>query len=173
MPYVGPLKGEAESGLRRRQPTSSSEEAIPMPSFGDGGSQATSHVHVHLSPPTSQVDGNAQSSDQRSMDFRPWNLASASSPAVVPPPPPPPVPVGKDREVLSSRNTRTISTQTDGPRGLTEQQLCELEVLTTASKTPGALHIFPDCHALRNVTSTNRRMFCRYCLMNLRQQGMR
>ena len=71
----------------------------------------------------------------------------------------------------SSGTRKDCATQTDGPQGLTFEQMCGLEMITTTSKTPGALHIFPECHALRNVTSTNRRSVCKYCIQSLRQRG--
>ena len=165
------IERETGSGLRQRQNVSSTEEDIPTPSFLEGGSQSSSHVHVHLSSPTTRVESIQQ--ELRPVDLRPWNPASSTSPssAYVPPPPPPPIPVEGLRVTSSPRNTRTVGTQTVSPGGLTDQQMCELEVITTTSKTPGAVHIFPDCHALRNVTATNRRTFCRYCLQKLRQQG--
>ena len=171
------VEREAEEGLRRRsQPSASSTapDEVPIPSFLERGSHATSHVHVHLSPSTSSPVVRQQDSPSN-LDLRNWNFASnASSPTPVPPPPPPiPVPEVQDRTVRNSQNRRSVATQTSGPTGLSDQQLCELEVITTTSRSPGALHIFPDCHALRNTTSTNRRMFCRYCLLNLRQQGTR
>ena len=58
---------------------------------------------------------------------------------------------------------REVSVQTDPLGGLTHPEMCELEMITSTARTPGAVHIFPNCHALRGVT-TNRRQFCRYCL---------
>ena len=62
---------------------------------------------------------------------------------------------------------RDASTQTDRERGFDFQELCELHVITTTGRGPGALHLFPGCHALRNST-THQRMFCRYCLQAAR-----
>ena len=174
------VEREAEQGLRRRTTTSASSSApedIPVPTFPDRSAQATSHVHVHLSPAASS-DGLAyrQSESPASVDLRPWNFASPSSPSQIQAPPPPPpvqIPVQRGKPPAGSQVTRSVSVQTDGHLGLSDQQLCELEVITTTSRTPGAVHIFPDCHSLRNAAGTNRRMFCRYCLQNLRQQGRR
>ena len=123
------------------------------------------------------------------------SLPSSSNADPVPPPPPPPVasllrevggpsglglsskeePYGAissgSRSVCSSETRRDCATQTEGPQGLTFDQMCGLEMITTTSKTPGALHIFPECHALRNVTGTNRRMICKYCIQSLRHKG--
>ena len=117
--------------------------------------------------------------------------------SLVPPPPPPPVPpdssVEKGIGFLSRAATRTgassssacdsgrvsstgtrreIAVQTESPKGLTYEEMCGLELITSSSKIPGAVHIFPECHALRNVTSVNRRMICKYCLQTLKHRGM-
>ena len=125
------------------------------------------------------------------------SVPTSSVPDPAPPPPPPfvPPPCGltnsgglglpPEGEGLSASTSscsskgvatgsvrrRDCATQTDGSQGLTYEQMCGLETITTSSRTPGALHIFPECHALRNVTSTNRRMFCRYCIQSLRHQN--
>ena len=138
--------------------------------------QASSHVHLHVNAPPSPPFGftNAQSSPSRpnvTWNYaRPGHASSSNDP-----PPPPPLP---SEEVRSrglggenSRNVCEVGVQTDGATGLTDQQLCEIEIITSSARTPGVLHIFPDCHALRSVSSTNRRTFCRYCLMTLRQRG--
>lgn len=67
---------------------------------------------------------------------------------------------------------REIAVQTDFPRGLTYEEMCSVHLVTTTSRTPGAVHLFPECHALRGVTSTNRRMFCRYCLTAAARTGI-
>ena len=64
---------------------------------------------------------------------------------------------------------REVSTQTEFYQGLTYQQMCDVDLLTTSSKTPSAVHLFPNCHALRNVSSVQNRSFCRYCLTSARQ----
>ena len=61
-------------------------------------------------------------------------------------------------------------TQTDEPRGITYDELHRLQVLTSTSRTPGVVHIFPSCHTLRGVT-TNRRQFCRVCLQAAARSG--
>ena len=66
------------------------------------------------------------------------------------------------------RDTRDESTQTICDRGLDFQQLCELHFITTSSRTPGALHFFRNCHALRSTTAVQDRMICRYCLQAFR-----
>ena len=118
-----------------------------------------------------------------------------NSPKPSTPPPPPPIPpeppveygtgllshtrprvgassstAGKGVSVTSSGTRREVAVQTEGPKGLTYEEMCGLEMITSSSKVPGALHIFPECHALRNVSSTNRRMICKYCLHSLRQR---
>ncbi|CAE7249905.1 GIP [Symbiodinium sp. CCMP2592] len=79
--------------------------------------------------------------------------------------PPPPVPVRGLVEDQPAR--REVAVQTVESRGLTFGELQELEVLTSTSRTPGVVHLFPGCHALRGV-NTNRRQFCRYCLQSAR-----
>ena len=71
---------------------------------------------------------------------------------------------------LSTGNRREVATQTEVPKGLTYEEMCGLEMITSSSRTPGALHIFPECHALRNVTGTDRRRICRYCLQSLKHR---
>ena len=101
--------------------------------------------------------------------------SSSQSAAVVPPPPPPPCPanIRSDSQGygqgLSPKEVRDTSTQTDPLTGLSLTELCELQVVTTSSRSPGAVHIFPTCHALRNSPSRQNRMFCRYCLQALRE----
>ena len=72
---------------------------------------------------------------------------------------------------INTRNSATqdVGVQTDFYSGLTYEQMCEVRLLTTNSRTPSAVHIFPECHALRNVTSVQNRMFCRYCITSARQ----
>ena len=65
--------------------------------------------------------------------------------------------------------TQDVGVQTDFHRGLSYEQMCEAHLLTTSSRTPSAIHLFRECHALRNVTSVQDRMFCRYCLTAARQ----
>ena len=86
------------------------------------------------------------------------------------------VPVGATSSNLPSGNCkeqvltqREAGTQTDFYRGLTYEQMCEIDLLTTSGRTPSAVHLFPNCHALRNVTSVQRRAFCRYCITQARQ----
>ena len=67
--------------------------------------------------------------------------------------------------------TRDASTQTAEHPGFNFQELCELHVTTSTGRGPGALHLFPNCHALRNVSSTHQRMFCRYCLQAARERN--
>ncbi|CAE7817431.1 GIP [Symbiodinium sp. CCMP2592] len=95
-------------------------------------------------------------------------------PAVEPPPAPFPafletrssVPnSGLEKEVKTAKDA---STQTTFDQGFTFSELCELHVMTTASRSPGALHLFRSCQALRNTTSVQDRMICRYCLQALR-----
>ena len=76
-------------------------------------------------------------------------------------------PSGTSNEQIPTQ--REIGTQTDFYQGLTYQQMCEIDLLTTSGRTPSAVHLFPNCHALRNVTSVQRRAFCRYCITQARQ----
>ncbi|CAE7819778.1 GIP [Symbiodinium sp. CCMP2592] len=66
---------------------------------------------------------------------------------------------------------REIGTQTDFPPGLTHMQMRDIQMITTSSRTPGAVHLFPECQALRGTSSLNRRMFCRYCLTAAERSG--
>ena len=79
----------------------------------------------------------------------------------------PSVPTGGPESI--SPAMRDESTQTNFDRGLEFQQMCELHVITTSSRTPGALHLFRNCHALRSTTVVQERMFCRYCLQAFRE----
>ncbi|CAE7242537.1 GIP [Symbiodinium sp. CCMP2592] len=63
---------------------------------------------------------------------------------------------------------KDASTQTTFDRGFNFEELCELHMITTSSRTPGALHLFRSCQALRNSTGVQDRMLCRYCLQALR-----
>ena len=122
-------------------------------------------------------------------------VSTAGPSSLVPPPPPPPIPpdsliergIGLSSHATSRSDTssssavdggyvsssgtrREIAVQTESPKGLTYEEMCRLEMITSSSKIPGALHIFPECHALRNVASVNRRMICKYCLQSLRHR---
>ena len=72
----------------------------------------------------------------------------------------------------SALTRREIAVQTDFLRGLTHEEMCNLQVVTSSSRTPGAVHLFPECHALRGVTSTSRRTFCRYCVNAAARSGI-
>ncbi|CAE7268499.1 GIP [Symbiodinium microadriaticum] len=84
----------------------------------------------------------------------------------------PPPPTGR---VESSSGAKGVmcdaGTQTEEPRGITYDELHRLQVLTSTSRTPGVVHIFPGCHTLRGVT-TNRRQFCRVCLQAAARSGV-
>ena len=67
--------------------------------------------------------------------------------------------------------TREVSVQTDFPRGLTFDEMHNLQMTTTNSRSPGAVHLFPECQSLRGVSSTSRRSFCKYCLNNAARSG--
>ena len=153
---------EAE-GLRRRRESSTEEELV-----------VNSEVSA-IPPPPPQVD------------FYPEPRSSSSAGLLRPPvpdtdrefsitrpgfgqssvvPPPPPV------RVNESTNQRCdVGIQTDEPRGITYDELHEIQVLTSTSRTPGVVHLFPGCHALRGV-STNRRHFCKYCLQAAARTGI-
>ena len=97
----------------------------------------------------------------------PYPGASASSSSsVMIPEIRPPIPDSGLRGSFEGK--RDASTQTTFDRGFTFEELCELHVITTSSRTPGALHFFRSCQALRNTTVVQDRMFCRYCLQALR-----
>ena len=167
-------------GLRQRGSTSGTSGLQPEASSGDP--RFTSYVHV-------QLDSNPP---HRPMDFEPPMLTFAASRGPqasseigfggAQPSSSIPVPVdlpatqtsrpqadpsssgfSQPRRVMSDASTQTVE------RSLTIQELCELQVVTTTGRGPGALHLFPNCHALRNVPSTHQRMFCRYCLQAARE----
>ena len=56
------------------------------------------------------------------------------------------------RSEADHRTSREVAVQTSGPTGLTDQELCEIELTTSSARTPGVLHIFPECHVLRTVS---------------------
>lgn len=105
----------------------------------------------------------------------PTGFTDASSSDTIPVPPPCPDPIRGARPDFQvqgykgvTRSMRDASTQTSRERGLDFQELCELQVITTTGRGPGAMHLFPSCHTLRSSTGTHRRMFCRYCLQAAR-----
>ena len=167
-------------GLRQRGSTSGTSGLQPEASSGDP--RFTSYVHV-------QLDSN---SPHRPMDFEPPmpTFAASRGPQAsseigfggAQPSSSSPVPVdlpatqtsrpqadpsssgfSQPRRVMSDASTQTVE------RSLTIQELCELQVVTTTGRGPGALHLFSNCHALCNVSSTHQRMFCRYCLQAARE----
>ena len=102
--------------------------------------------------------------------------ASSSTSMAHPVPPPPPADSPRTRPqfpVEGSKRSQVVlsdaSTQTSQEKFFSVQELCELQVTTSSGRGTGALHLFPDCHSLRNVAGTNRRTFCRYCLQAARQ----
>ena len=139
--------------------------------------QSSSHVHLHVNPPSSTTPAMPSQPMSSGVSTTWTSTHSRTSTNSDVPPPPPPLPSGvarvRETGTVSSRNVCEVGVQTDGLTGLSDQQLCEIELITSSARTPGVLHIFPDCHALRSVSSTNRRSFCRYCLMTLRQRGQR
>ena len=76
---------------------------------------------------------------------------------------------GSSREQNIQATQREIGVQTDFYQGLSYQQMCEVDLLTTGGRTATAIHLFPNCHALRNVAAVQRRSFCRYCITQARQ----
>ena len=147
--------------------------------------QVHSYVHVQVggdqpTPVDLSVSGPRPPPAETSLPPVPSGLSgrpssSSRSAAVVPPPPPPPCPanIRSDSQGYgqgsSPKEVRDMSTQTDPVTGLSLTELCELQVTTTSSRSPGAVHIFPTCNALRNSPSRQNRMFCRYCLQALRE----
>ena len=158
-------------GLRRRR-----EAALEVP----GPSEAPVHSYVHVQveaprpPPPPPLDQGSLL--RRSQDSSIGFQDNPSPPIRDHPstvlsnlPPPPPLQPRGSGEVLPTR--REIATQTDERRGISYEELQELQVLTSTSRTPGVVHLFPGCHALRGV-NTNRRSFCRYCLQGAGRTGI-
>ena len=164
------------AGSTLSRTTEGDSTSVPPPS---PAVQASSHVHLHVSPISGSItDPNpAASSPLSSSRLFPRMSGSSTSEGLPPGPPPPPPPFRESGTGYTrregARSVTDVGVQTVGPQGLTDEQLCEMEVITSSARTPGVVHLFPDCHALRTVSSTNRRSFCRYCLMNLRQRGLR
>ena len=172
------MERELGEGLRQRSGVEGSSESETLAILPPTpGVQAPSHIHLHVSSPprTEHRTSTEASSSSTSLPSRPWiSNSSFGGPSAIPPPPPLPAPeVRRDVVTRSPRASREVGVQTQPHGGLTEAQLAEIEIITTNARTPGALHLFPHCHALRNVAGTNRRMFCRYCLQALRERGTR
>ena len=146
-------------------------EGAHTPSLLPSNPPASQQVTVNVStPPT--ADPASSPSQQRPT----WTLVRPPTPPIPDPPPPPPDTQDRGTSVRNRgtfQGSREVGVQTDGPPGLSDVQLCELEMITSSARTPGVMHLFPDCHVLRTVPNTNRRTFCRYCLMTLRQRGLR
>ena len=144
------------SGLRHRYGTSTEEEPEPRP------------TNQGRPPPPPPVTPSAEYQSRSGLDqpSSSTHLAGVTVPSSQPgfgfadvAPPPPRVQV----ESRSNNQRREIGVQTEEPRGMTYDELHRLQVLTSTSRTPGVVHLFPGCQALRGV-STNQRHFCRYCL---------
>ena len=169
------IEREVQEGDIRRRAFNSAEG-------GDSSPRVHSYVHVQVGadsltsrePPPPPPEAPSRDGF-RSSSHGVTGGAAPSSQAPSPPPPPPyrPASPQSDSQVQGQgkgmRSVVETSTQTEPDSGLTFTELCELHVVTTSSRSPGALHLFPTCHALRNVTSTQDRMFCRYCLQAVRE----
>ena len=143
------------------------ESSVPLPS-----PPASQQVTVHINTPPIAEAASSSSSHHRPT----WTLVRPPTPPIPDPPPPPPgtqVRYSRVHNQGTFQGSREVGVQTDGPPGLSDVQLCELEMITSSARTPGVMHLFPDCHVLRTVPHTHRRTFCRYCLMTLRQRGLR
>ena len=142
----------------------------------EGVTQAESQVPTPNPPCPRGQPSNFHQPNLRSTGLS--EQASSSSEAIPPPPPPyppsnlrPDFPMNDGGSKLDPepKVLTDASTQTDQQSGLSFTELCELHVITTTSKTAGAVHFFPTCHALRNTVSTQDRMFCRYCLQAVKE----
>ena len=69
---------------------------------------------------------------------------------------------------VRKNNLTDASTQTNFDRGFTFEDLCG-HMITTSNRTPGALHLFRSCYALRNSAGVQDRMLCRYGLQAVRE----
>lgn len=149
-------------GLRRRSQGSDSPVGIRPRSLSP--SRALVDVSVNLETRASSSSENP---------ILPPPVRSGISP-----PPPPPISHWSRLEAShvqvptvtqTSSATREVGTQTDFYHGLTYQQMCDMNLLTTNGNRPSAVHLFPNCHALRNTTSVQTRRFCTYCVTGARQ----
>ena len=162
---------EAETeGLRRRRDESSDEHRPAEVSIRP-------YVHVQVDtarppPPPPDYDPRPAHHSDTSFGLRDYPSSSITPPessAPENPLPPPPVQIsGSGRE---SPSKCEVATQTDERRGLSYEDLQGIQVLTSTSRTPGVVHIFPGCHALRGV-NTHQRQFCRYCLQGVGRSGI-
>ena len=132
-----------------------------------------SYVHVQVEAPRPPPPPNREPFSHLDLASR----SSTDSPGERPSPPtertqsstsipPPPIPVRGLVEDVPAR--REVAVQTEEGRGITFAELHDIQVTTSTSRTPGVVHLFPGCHALRGV-NTNRRQFCRYCLQRQQQ----
>ena len=134
-----------------------------------------SYVHVQVEAPrppppriehTGSVDFSASSSTGQTIEVTPPPHHPPSSSSTVPPPPRPVRP-----RVEDSPTRREVAVQTVERRGLSLEEMQEIQVHTSSSRTPGVVHLFPECQALRGV-HTHRRQFCRYCLQAAARPGI-
>ncbi|CAE7265360.1 unnamed protein product [Symbiodinium microadriaticum] len=161
------LERETRESSDRAAP-SSTEEATVDPVSAPSRPSTAPHVHLHVTAPVASRSENPSTS---STSAPAWTSVRPPTPPIPDPPPPPPGTRRVSEGQRGARNSREVGVQTSGPPGLSDAQLCEMELITSSARTPGVLHIFPNCHVLRTVQGTHRRTFCRYCLWTLRQQG--
>ena len=158
-------------GLRRRRTATTDVDSSSEP-------PVHSYVHVQVEaprpppPPPLTIGHSCDLNPGLStgfMDIQPPTASSSTHRSSTKPAPPPPVQFSG--EGLESPARREVATQTEERRGISYEELQELQVLTSTSRTPGVVHLFPGCQALRGV-STHRRTFCRYCLHGVGRTGI-
>ena len=159
---------ERETQVSSDQDTQGAAEEMSASAPGPNSS-SSSHVHVHMTTPNPCRFSEPTSSSPSAPPT--WTLVRPPTPPIPEPPPPPPEVEGDSKRTGRSVSSRDVGVQTSGPTGLSDAQLCEIELIPSSARTPGVIHIFPNCHVLRTVQGTHRRTFCRYCLWTLRQQG--
>ena len=165
--------------IRRRQP---SEVDVPDPvASGSPVIQVNiegSSQRVSTSPPIPRFNTSAPGFAEQETFGRQDQATSSAYPPAEPSVLSTSTPSFPERSRTSARVNvtepakREVSVQTDFPRGLTHEEMRTLQLTTTNSRTPGVVHLFPDCHALRGVSSVNRRSFCRYCVNAAARTGL-
>ena len=161
-------------GMHSRRGEVVEEINPPVQGYPDPPVHAYVHVQVEAPrpppPPCHERQGPFDLAARSSSELpgeRPSPPMRGSSSATYVPPPPVPF-----RGLVGDPPARReVAVQTEESRGITFAELHEIQGTTSTSRTPGVVHLFPGCHALRGV-NTNRRQFCRYCLQAAARTGI-